>query len=203
MKTNEMTETLRACFADIWKNNGKMVDYNMRDIAAACKLSNGMILTDNKQRIEKNFCFGWSSCGQGPEFSEACRAERNATNGDGYFIRENMRWYEDRLRDLSSPEWYPLLVTAYYGQNETNPLRAICFRRLSELLTTNEFDDLKPGAMVKDDRGNPAYYPTADDIERIRAMYEEAKEKHEKKVRAYLKRYGTSKVRTWTYWLDD
>lgn len=203
MKTNELTETLRACFADIWKNNGKMVDYNMRDIAAACQLSNGMILTADKQRIEKNFCFGWSSCGEGPEFSEACRAERNATNGNSYFIRENMKWYEDRLRMLDECGWYPLLVLHYYGQNETNPLRAICFRRLSELLTTNEFDDLKPGAMVKDDRGNPAYYPTADDIEQIRAMYEEAKEKHEKKVRAYLKRYGTSKVRTWTYWLDD
>ena len=36
-----------------------------------------------------------------------------------------------------------------------------------------------------------------------RALTKEEREKFEKRLRTYLKRYGTSKLRTWTYWLDE
>ena len=36
----------------------------------------------------------------------------------------------------------------------------------------------------------------------IRAAVQSAATAHEKRVETYLKRYGTSKVHTWTYWRD-
>ena len=202
MKTNELNEKLRAAFGDVWKKSPKMVEYNMNDTAAACQLSNGMILTTDKQRIEKNFCFGYSTCGQGPEHDEASEAADEARNAE-YFYRKNMKWYENRLEQIDGQEYYPLLYPKYYSQSETNPLREVCFVRLWDLLDRINYDEMKPGATLTDKRGDIVYIPTQDDMNRIRAMYTEASLKHEKKVRAYLKRYGVSKVRTWTFWLDE
>ena len=202
MKTNELNEKLRAALTEIWKRSPKMVDYDMKSTTAACELSNGMILTTNKQPIEKRFCFGYSDCGQGPDFSEAIRAEQNAKSEE-YFVRENLRRFTDRLNLFDDRNVYPVLRLKYYEQNETNPLRELSFVSLSDLLGRMEYDEYKPGATVTDAWGNYNYIPTTDDMKRIRTMYEEAKAAHEKKVRSYLKRYGTTKVRTWTYWLDE
>ncbi len=202
MKQNELNEKLRAALTTIWRGNQHMVDYDMKSTAAACELSNGMILTTNKQPIEKRFCFGYSDCGQGPEFSEAIRAERNAKSEE-YFIQKNLQRFNDRLNLFEDKDVYPALRLKYYEQNETNPLRELVFFTLSDLFSRMEYDEYKPGAIVTDLWGNYCYIPTADDMKRIRAMYEEARTAHEKKVRSYLKRYGTTKVRTRTYWLDE
>lgn len=54
--------------------------------------------------------------------------------------------------------------------------------------------------------GQGAEYDEATKAERhaaIIAAYEEHHRKHCKKVETYLKRYGLSEVKTWTYWVDE
>ena len=51
-------------------------------------------------------------------------------------------------------------------------------------------------------RGDKVRMATKEEIQILIDAYEQARAIHEKKVDAYLKRYGTSKVRSWTYWRD-
>ena len=36
----------------------------------------------------------------------------------------------------------------------------------------------------------------------VKSAYESAMQRQDKKVRAYLKRYGLTKIRAWSYWRD-
>ena len=58
-----------------------------------------------------------------------------------------------------------------------------------------------PGTKIRL-RGCEGHLATVEEIELILQAYKEAAADHEKKVRSYLKRYGTSKVNAWTYWRD-
>ena len=59
----------------------------------------------------------------------------------------------------------------------------------------------KKGQFVEIDRFID-YVPNDEEREIIAYGYAIAKQLHYKKVMAYLKRYGLSKVDTWTYWQD-
>ncbi|MBQ1357138.1 MAG: hypothetical protein IIY64_01270, partial [Aeriscardovia sp.] len=84
-------------------------------------------------------------------------------------------------------------------------LRFVEWKRLSEVL-----DDLGGSAFLEDLPGQTVkageYWEykilTADEIDIIINAWKQAAAAHEKKVDAYLKRYGTSKVHAWTYWRD-
>lgn len=201
MKQTELREKLYTAYKQVWGYDYKMIDYCMKTAASACELSNGMLLTVDAKRVRKDFCFGYSDCGQGPDYSEAIRAERNGKSEE-YFIRENMRTYDEAIETIERKELLPFLMRGNTAEKSC-PLRYLTWQRLTDALSLFEYDEMKPGATIKDKWGKEYYIPTEDDMNRIRTMYEEAKAAHEKKVRSYLKRYGTTKVRTWTYWLDE
>ena len=193
-------DELRALFAEIWPRDPRMVDYCVATTASTCTLSNGMILTARKLRIQNRFCFGYSDCGQGPEYSEAFAKVRNAQN-ESYFMEENLKPYEQQIERIDANDVFFYLSPVY---GPTSPVWELSFRfsrwDFADLVDTEK---CKPGTFVETHRGGMIYIPTDDDMKRIRAMFAEAKKAHEKKCRSYLKRYGTSKVKAWTYWLDD
>ena len=47
------------------------------------------------------------------------------------------------------------------------------------------------------------YIPTKEELLAIIGAYEAAMREHENKVDNYIKRYGTSKVVSWSYWRDE
>ena len=42
----------------------------------------------------------------------------------------------------------------------------------------------------------------SEDVEKIIIAYEDVRSRFAKRLDTYLKRYGLSKVRSWSYWLD-
>ena len=204
MKT-DLKERIHNALVDAWGNDQEMVKYCEGKIASAVQLENGMILYEEKQKIETDFCFGWSSCGQGPEYSEAMKSERNARSKEDYFIRENMRVYDEEITHLTKDDgWYPIIRTAYGSQSEKNPLRILQWHRLSFIVDHYGKEALQPGyRTTTSGEWNDLYIPTEEDLKQILTMEQEARAQHEKKVKAYLKRYGLSKLHTWTYWIDD
>ena len=57
--------------------------------------------------------------------------------------------------------------------------------------------------VAENDTANHPYYRlTESDIGVVKSAYERAIQRQEKKVRAYLKRYGLSKIHAWSYWRD-
>ena len=184
-------------FRKVWPRDKKMVDYCVGKVAAVAILPCGGIVTVDKQQIEKDFCFGES----GYDYDEAQRMAAHARTSESYFKRENMAHFRSWLKELAEAmqenemSSHPLVIyeREYYGQTQDCRLKAAQFENWGQI---NRSAD---GCTV---RGNRCRIATKEDIKAILEAYKEAAAAHEKKVDAYLKRYGTSKVHSWTYWRD-
>lgn len=202
-------DEIRAEYAKAW-NTPKMVDYCTNKTAAIAVLPSGEWITVDKHAIETRFCFGES----GYDADEARDMAHIARTSESYFKQENMahfrEWLKDleEVKDLKGGSRYALTIhgTQYTGQKEDCRLARIEFTKLTEVL-----DDLGGSANMQElpgqtitgrYNGHTYRVATPEEIDIIRAAYEEAAKAHEKKVDAYLKRYGTSKVHAWTYWRD-
>ena len=196
---------LREQFSKAWDSE-KMIDYCVNKVATIAVLPNGDVITIDKQSIETRFCFGES----GYDFDEAVEAAAVARKSQEYFKRENMASFESKintLKDILNGNInYKLTITdaAYTGQKEDCKLRGISFERLTDIIDAcggcvNVYD--LPG-MELTVNGRHCRVATPKEIEILIDAYTETAKAHEKKVDAYLKRYGTSKVHAWTYWRD-
>ncbi len=77
--------------------------------------------------------------------------------------------------------------------------------------TPGLFETCRGKGYLIDDRDNGGYHHKTDnvvrqlndeDFRRLRAVWMAEYENYKRRVRAYLKRFGTSKVHTWTYWTE-
>ena len=206
MKTTFNKEKIRSEFSKAWKD-ADMTNYCTNQVAAVAVLPDGGIVTVDKQRIEKNFCFGES----GYDFDEAQKSAAHARKSESYFKSENMQAFRERINALremldgTSRDELIIFDQEYIGQTEDCKLRGIRFVRLWEVLDacggSARISDL-PGMRLQMNN-NPCRVATREDIQVILSAYEAAAAAHEKKVDAYLKRYGLSQVRAWTYWRDE
>lgn len=188
----DLRQKYEIVLADAWKNrNGKidtrMVNFCLKDASVIIPMSNGTLVAIDKPRIDKDFCFGYSTCGQGMSYDECQRTHQSAAdNLAEYFKEENLKGFDSRYREFvngASEENFHLsvhLTGKYWSQSEKNPLRNI---------TTDTVKMQEP--------------VTAEDIENYVEAVKFVRAEFEKKIDSYLKRYGTSKLRTWTYWVDE
>lgn len=197
---------------EVWPNSERMVSFCMNKVAELVELPNGDFITIEKKSIEKHFCFGYSDSAYDTEdYDRANRMAHHAATSEEYFFDENMKDFRGTLKDLDdvmngNSNYMLLLRTAYYGQSENSPLKSLQFVRVGEILEAlggSAYLEQLPGTTVTMGDGRPAYICTGEDLAAIRAGYERAMTSHEKKVRQYLKRYGLSKVETWSYWRDE
>ena len=200
-------DMLRAEFAKAW-NSQRMIDYCVNKVAAYAELPGGELITVDKQSIETQFCFGES----GYDAEDARKMAAHARTSCDYFKEENMRAYRDMIKALEEAKTMEGRQVAtlpkrghYNGQTADCRLRFVEWKRLSEVL-----DDLGgsaflaelPGKTIKEGDYWEYKILTADEIDTLLNAWKQAAAAHEKKVDAYLKRYGTSKVHSWTYWRD-
>ena len=196
---------LRDQFSKAW-SDARMIDYCVNKVAAVATLPNGDIITIDKQGIETRFCFGES----GYDFDEAAEAANVARTSQDYFKRENMasfkKWIDNLTDVLNGTGNYMLTIgeRAYTGQAEDCKLRFITFDRITDIIEAcggSAYLEELPGKELFVN-GKHCRIATAEEIKIILDAYTEAANAHEKKVDSYLKRYGTSKVHSWTYWRD-
>lgn len=203
---------LREEYAKIFGDDSRWIEWHIDQVATVAYLPNGDVLPIEKQGINKRFCFGES----GYDFEEAAQQAQYARTSEVYFKRENMKKYQqiiDRLKAKENTSDYSFTYLAFaplkcYSSEETA-------KRESRIMTTRWYEltdivkscggscytwDL-PGKELTI-RGEKVRIATKEEKEAVLEAYEEAAKTHEKKVDAYLKRYGTSKVHAWTYWRD-
>ena len=185
----------------VWQDQS-MLDYNRKRFSGAVRLKNGGILYFEKPRIDSSFCFH----DEGPqyEFYRHMMADRETRLRD-YFLHENLDAMDEEIRALECncrfPEgeyhsryycktWY-LERCRYTG--ETAPLRLWQARAWSDYDVEHETWRYEPGT-----------YEKMCDEDRLAILegLKREREKFDKRLQTYLKRYGTSKIRTWTYWAD-
>lgn len=178
---------LRAEYAKVWPRNEKMVRFCVDKAAAVAVLPDGGLIVIDKKPIEKDFCFGES----GYDYEDAQHMAAHARSSAEYFKRENMRGALELVNDLrdalAGVGRYSLVIR----ENQYISQTPDC------LLRGYQFEDLFVHALPPRSR-----LATPEEARIIIAAAEAAAAAHEKKVDAYLKRYGTSKVRAWTYWRD-
>ena len=149
-------------------------DYYRKENVGAVKLRGGYFLIE-KQSIENRFCFH----DEGPDdelHRQLCRDENLMRD---YFLRHNLSWYDNKLEAINKGEDIYIGTEAF-----KNNTVEICFnssfytRNNSWLLCTDEERKLLAEGLTY------------------------GKNLFKKRLDSYLKRWGTSKIHTWSYWAD-
>lgn len=201
-----MKDVLRKEYTLVWGKDNHMVDYCVDKVSAVAVLPDGKIIPVDKESIKKDFCFGES----GYDYDDAQKMACHARTSEDYFKERNMRFFNEWLKDLrealNGGHDYMLVIynKAYSGQPDECRIACATWVRLTEIIDacggSVYLDELEGKAINY--RGQECRIATKEELAVILKAYEEATKKHEKKVNAYLKRYGTSKVNAWTYWRD-
>ena len=211
MDTPEANEAYRQAIYAQWSEASGMREYCLKQAKHhIVLLPNGIVFTIEKPKIETHFCFGWSSCGQGPDFKKACTEEDRARKSKEYFIRENMRGFDETLKEIDDRnntdnprQCLPILRSCGKEGKNYYTFQNPYWDEIDRAITLDGYYK-HPGEFVHSDFRNTDYYiPSEADIAIIREAYQKCRDEHERRVKAYLKRYGLSKLKTWTYWLDD
>lgn len=176
-------------------NDPKMVEYCKKKAAYIVELDDNNYCIIDKPSIETSFCYGFGYCGiSTEEENKQARDMANyaATNQD-YFIKKNLEGINRQIEAIKD--------TTLYGYTYINYSKMDTSARYREYSLV-ELQD------------NPEYAPyrwnnlknlnvlTAKEREAIAEGLEEVKKAFIKRLNTYLKRYGMSKVRTWTYLVD-
>lgn len=188
----------------VWKNDNKMVDYELKKVNYIVPLNNGDYFIIDKPSIEKSFCFGYSDCGQGQSFEEAQEAAAAADN-EKYFMEKNLHDINkiiaefETKRTPGSEYRGELKFYKSYKYSGGEELHQKAIRTYYSYETLDENGDL-----AKDQKYLNYTFEelTESEIEAIIAGYKEVKRQFVKRLNTYLKKYGTSKLHIWTYWLD-
>lgn len=195
-------------------NDSKMLDHFKNTFSSAVRLSCGGLLVFEKPSIDKNFCFGYGlQCGT--EYDDANKMASHAATSEKYFLDQNLKGFDDKIKRLETMKnsWGSSCVLllhrkCYYSQKA--PLNVFNYFLSSGGLDNYEKlpeSDCKGCVKYLEPFDGIGYYydlieATEEDRKNILAALKHERAKFEKRLNAYLKKYGLSKVRTWSYWAD-
>lgn len=173
---------------EVWPRSPHMVEYCVKEAAHIVELTDGSIVVIEKPSIKKDFCFGYRDSRYDTEEYDAANAmAAHASRSEEYFLAENLRAIDEviaHLEGTTQNSWDYYVCIRYYAQPES-----------SKLKTLREF--------YWHDEGSQKY-PKLEGENRGRVLegYKAVRASFEKRLHAYLKRYGMSHVKTWSYWAD-
>ena len=168
-------------YADLMVKSG-VFDEGMRkyfenDTLYAVKLSAG-IMQVSKPHLETRFCYGWGQCGSIDSASASCDVVSSDYN---FFLSENLEQLKKELDILENRPETVYLVKSY---------------RIGNVVSWR-------GGGNYWNREKDAIDATAEDIEIIKESIKKKIENLTKRCATYWKRFGGSKLKTWTYWADE
>ena len=200
-------EVLAQEYTKVWGKDHKMVDYCVNKAAAIAILPAGEIIEVEKETIKTSFCFDDSYDYEGAQDMAA-----HARRSEAYLKAQNMKDLDSWVNDLeevyngdmttSSYQHYVLTISNRYDRAQDCNIKSINWTRLVDILDDcggSAFINELPGKTLNH-YGREYRVATKEEIAIILDLYKYAREKHEKKVDSYIKRYGTTKVNSWTYW---
>ena len=191
-----------------------MIDYYNKECSYILTLSDGSHVIFKKPRIETSFCFGYGQYGISTD------EEQKSANEMADYARENQNYlFLDFLRGFNHKidilKAYICKLTNYdqwvdqYLRNGTQ--YELTNYEISEYKHASKFDYFKISSIHiynadsiynKIDNENETVITNIDDLKNILSVYEHEKAKFEKRLNAYLKKYGLSKLKTWSYLVD-
>lgn len=186
---NHVIEEAKAEYVKVWGNDKRMVKYCQEKISNAVKLSDGRIVIIEKQKLKTAFCFGYFDYGK--DYDDANEAADAARRDEEYFREKNLEFLEEKISLLKDSE--TSCEAPYLSQKSYLDIGLINIHKVVSL-GCFDFNEQRHGHYTK---------LSKDDRKLILSMYEGEKKKVNKRIDAYLKRYGLSKVRVHTYWENE
>lgn len=163
----------------VWKKNledfcatKKDADYYRKHYLGAVKVGDGYIMI-SKPSIETKFCFA----DEGPDYDYYKELMADNKRLEAHFLADNLSGLDRKIEDLE--KGYPMVVSKVYNDGRKSYCR--------EGSNWPSSSDEPMSAELR--------------MELVHA-YKWSRLMFEKRLQAYLKRYGTSKLHTWTYWRD-
>lgn len=159
--------------------------YYLDHTAEALKVDEKHFITFDKQDLEKSFCFGWS-CQGGMTYEEATDMCHNFSEAD--FKAGNLKRFDNKyIHRLKAIEEKQIKLKREYVTSKESGAEIM-------YITTD-----------RDVSGDITL--SVEDSTKLREAYkqkvQDLRNEFEKRLDAYLKKYGLSKIRRWTYCADD
>lgn len=163
--------------------------YYLDHTAEALKVDEKHFITFDKQDIEKAFCFGWS-CQGGMTYEEATDMCHNF--GEAEFKAENLKRFDREYKHaLEAVEENQITLGQHYTRGTSEEFGA----EIMFIKKRGTYDD------------NGDITLSVEESTRLREAYKQKvqglRDEFKKRLDAYLKKYGLSKIRRWTYCADD
>lgn len=183
-------EYLNIIAAEVWNNDKGMLDFISKKISQIIKTSKGYLIPLDKPDIETRFCFGYSLSRYDTEdYDRANDMVDYANKNVEYFKSENLKKITEWIKAIENDEVY---IHRHYCSSPANSraktLVHMHYYRLYDMTEEQKAEyELLTGA----------------DKETVLNAYKIELTKFEKRLNSYIKRYGTSKLRIWSYWRDE
>lgn len=197
-------DEIRESFETYGKAKGRHLEYLCKTFSLGVRLSDGNIVCAEREELKTDFCFGYGFCGVSTqEDSDAAHDRMHTADTDpNFFIDENLKDLREIVSKLKTGKDEQGRLAKVYLQGkwiyESNQ-RSICFSPYT-------LEELKDGCgnvfMVRNARKGKITEVNEQDKQLLIKLYETALEKRTKRVNTYLKRYGLTKLHTWTYLSD-
>ena len=185
-------EYITALSAEVWRNDSKMLDYMRSNTARVYKTENGYLIAIKKPKIETSFCFGYGFCGvtTQEEQADAYRREEHARTNENYFIEKNTADLRRIIKGLEDKQNEVITYTEYSHHGGDD----FCVKGfyVIENYRDREHAERLPKMEALSDT----------DRHGLIQAYKQVLKDFEKRLATYLKRYGLSKLHTWTYLSD-
>jgi hypothetical protein len=157
------------------------VDYYKKYAVGAIKIQGGYYLIE-KPSINNRFCFA----DEGPdyEFYKELMADKENRLA-AYFKSENLAQFDNKIERITKGEEYSNDKRVWWGSCYNNDKRI-------ELCFYSSYNRCDEGYKLCTD----------EEKQLILKGLRFGRDLFERRLDSYLKRYGTSKLHTWTYWAD-
>lgn len=191
-------QELRAEFIkdmETYWNDPKMVNHCNKSAAYIVELDDNNYCTIDRPTIETRFCYGFGYCGVSTEEEDKQAREmaHHAATSQEYFIRKNLEGLDRQIEQIRDKTLYGYTYIGYNKMNEDSHYRTYS---IVDLHDTPEY------APYRWNNLRNLNVLTDKEREAIAAGLEEVRAAFVKRLNTYLKRYGMSKVHTWTYLVD-
>lgn len=185
MTKETINEYLQEVNEKVWAKSPTMQAYAKKCCSDVFKSQSGYFVEFEKRDIKKRFCFGHGQNGISTEeeTNNAFDKAQNAKTNEQYFIDENLKYYNDWLKELDENEEF-YLVPSYKNTK-------ICSIVTQRYFFYYPYEETKKIEKL-----------SKQDLKNLREVIESEKAKFQKRLNTYLKRYGLSNVHSWTYLVD-
>jgi len=200
----ELKERYAVAMKSVWGNSQNMIDYCVKQAAVFIPVANNGIAVIDKPRIETDFYFGYSDCGQGLSYEENNeRVNHVSDNLAEYFVSYNLRDINDKIKlieeilDSENKDGeYIIINSGHYSSDILGNARSLQIVKPYNFYTGNTtLEEIQR-------HDTSAAVASIEDVKRYLEAYKFIKETFTKRLNTYLKRFGTSKLNVGTYWID-